>query len=310
MEPTPRDVRHSQLLTNISLGYRQDGYIAELLYPIVKVQKETAKIVTYGMDNLRIEQSLRAPGASANTVGHSVSIGDHYALEEHAYKEDIPDEVRDNAERPINADKDSTENLTDRLLVRKEKDLADIVRSPSVITQTATPTYTWDDGVNSVPFEDVKTAKTTIRSATGKEANTMMVSWDVLQELLIHPTILGRFPGADMITQQMLLDNVSRLFGLERMLVGKAQYNSATEGQTDSLTDIWTSDVIIAYIDPKPTQKSQTLGRTYQSTKAQRKALKWRDPDRSAKKDWVSVSDKYDQKTVNAACAYLLDDAI
>jgi len=307
--PQPKDVRISPLLTQTSLGYKQDGYIAEQLFPIIPVVKDSAKIASYGMDNLRIEKALRGIGAPAAEVGHSVSIGDHYNLEEFALKEEIADELRENCENPINADIDAVVNLTDKLLVAKEKAVADVVRDPAIITQTSAP-VNWSDFVNSDPFADVKLAKTTIFTATGKEANTITICWDVLQELLIHPLLLARFPGAAEVTPQMLNDSIARLFGLERMLVGKAMYNSAKEGQADVLAKIWTADVIVSYTEPNPSLKSRSLGFTYQKAGQNRQVLKWRDADPTTRKDWVSVSDKYDQKLVSASCAYLLDALI
>ena len=128
----------SPLLTDVSLAYRNENYISELLFPIVKVKKDTGQIATYGMDNLRIANSIRAQGSSTNEINHTVSIGEHYVLKEHALKELVTLEEMENADKPIQPKMDATENLVDRMLVIKEKALADTVSNTSVISQNVT----------------------------------------------------------------------------------------------------------------------------------------------------------------------------
>jgi hypothetical protein len=305
----PKDVFVSQILTKVSLGYSNEEYVADQIFPPVPVQKDTAKIATYGMENLRIEKSLRAPGAPANTVAHTVSVGDHYVLQERAYKERVTDEERENQDAPINADIDATENLTEKLKVLKEKLVADTIRDPSIITQTAGPSVAWSTLATSDPFADVKVAKEAVRTGSGKKANAMIIGEDVLATLLVHPKVVARFPGAAAISEQMLRDNIALLFGLKKLIVMSAQFNSAPEGQADDLSDIFEKDCVVAFIEQKPRLKSRSLGFDYRNPKFST-VQKWRDPDASAKTDWVSASEKNDLKVLDAKCAYLIDDAV
>jgi hypothetical protein len=281
----------------------------EKVYPTVQVKQDTGQIATYGMDNLRVEKTLRSIGAATKEVNHSVTVGDHYSLKDHALKEIVPDELVNNAEDPVKPKTDAVEAVTDMMLVAKEKAVADVVQSTSVMTRNTTLTGTdqWNDYLNSDPFGDIKTAKNSVRTYAGKKANTMIIAYDALETRLCHPDVVARFPGAPVITYDMLAQNVGRLFGISTVIVGDAQYNSADEGQTGTLGDIWSKSCIIAYIEKSPTLKSRSLGFTYQN-KAARYVDGWRDADR--KGDWVRVNDKFDQKLIDVNCGYLIYAAI
>lgn len=149
----------SKPLTNISIAYTNDTFIAEKILPVVPVVLDTAKIATYGMDNLRIEESLRAQGSGANEINHSVSIGDHYVLADHALKEMVTDEEEENADLPINPRIDATENLVGKMFLIKERELALTMENTGVITQNTTLSGTsqWSDYDNSDPLDDIST---------------------------------------------------------------------------------------------------------------------------------------------------------
>jgi hypothetical protein len=303
-------------LTNASLAYTNDMYIAEKVAPVVQVVKQAGKIYSYGMGNLRIVNSYRAVGGMPNVVETTVSSADHYALEDHVLGEFIPEEVLLNQESPINARLDVTEALTDRIWVDKEKALADVVTNTSNITQNTTLTGTdqWNDYANSDPIADMKTALAAVRAGSGKKPNTFIISWDVLNTLLFHPDIQGYFPGAPAITKEMLETSLPRIFGLPKMFVGEAQYNNSNLGGTDTLADIWTKDCLVAYVEDRPTLKSRTLANTYQRKASRRVELLPMGTGGletvQRKSDYVQVSDEYDQVLVDEKCAYLIEAAI
>ena len=299
----------SKVLTNVSLAFKNEDYIGERVFPIIQVKKDTAQIATYTMGNLRIEKTLRAIGAATKEVNHAVSIGDHYVLEDHALKELVPIELVENADDPVKPRVDATESVTDMMLVAKEKAVADVIQATGSMTRNTTLTNTdqWNDYENSDPFGDIATGKNSTRAYAGKKANTLIIAYDTLETLLNHPDVVDRFPGAPMVSYDLLAKNIGRLFGLKEMMVGEAQYNSADEGAADVLADIWTKTAVIAYIEKKGTLKSRTLGFTYQK-KAPRKVDGWKDHDR--KGDWVRVSDKFDQKAIDLNCGYLIYAAI
>lgn len=302
----------SPLLTNISLAYRNEEYIAEKILPVVPVVKDTAQIATYGMDNLRIEESLRAQGSGANEVNHTLTLGSHYILKDHALKEFVTKEEEDNADKPITPRIDATENLTDRMQVIKEKELADAMANTGVITQNVTLSGTdqWSDFTNSDPFDDIKTGMEAVRSGSGMLPNSFIMSYSVMMTLMIHPDVIARLVNVTVVTSDMVIQALKLAFpNIKNVWIGSAQYNSGVEGGTDTLADIWGKHFWIGYISERPRLKSRSFGYTYQAPGQNRqvKVLAY-DEDREGR--FVRVNDKYDQKLVDNKCMYLIKNAI
>ena len=286
----------SPLLTNISLAYRNEAYIAEILMPMVAVKKDTAQIATYWMDNLRVVEAIRAQWAKANEVNHSVSIGEHYILQDHALKEMVSKEEEDNADKPINPRIDATENLTDRMQVIKEKALSDIMNDTSIITQNVTLSWTdqWTDYDNSDPFDDIKTWIETVRTNSGKKPNTFTMGYTTMITLLNHPAVIDRIitTATTVVTPELVMEALKKAFPwIKKILVWDSQYNSGVEWETDALADIWGDNFRIGYIEQKPRLKSRSFGFTYQK-KGENRRVKVLKYDEDAEGRFVRVNDK------------------
>lgn len=302
----------SPLLTNITLAYRNEEYIAEKILPVVPVVKDTAQIATYGMDNLRIEESLRAQGSGANEVNHSVTLGDHYVLKDHALKEFVSKEEEDNADKPITPRIDATENLTDRMQVIKEKELADAMANTGVVTQNVTLSGTdqWSDFTNSDPFDDIKTGMEAVRTGSGMMPNTFVMSYAVMMTLMIHPDVIARLVNVTVVTSAMVIQALQLAFpNIKNVWVGSAQYNSGVEGGTDALADIWGKHFWVGYVSDKPRLKSRSFGFTYQAP-GQNRQVKVLAYDEDKEGRFVRINDKYDQKLVDNKCFYLIKSCI
>lgn len=302
----------SKLLTNTSIAYKNEEYINELIMPIIPVVKDTAKIATYGMDNLRIVESLRAQGSWANEVNHSVTIWDHYILQDHALKEFVTKEEIENADSPISPKIDAAENLTDRMLVIKERELAILMNDTWTITLNTTLTWThqWSDLDNSDPFGDIKTAIESVRTATWKMPNTFVMGHTVMMQILIHPHFIWRINNVTVVTFDLIKQALMLAFPwITNIYVGSAQYNSWVEGWTSALADIWWDNFWVMYIEPKPRLKSRSFGYTYQKTWENR-TIKELPYDADREWNYIRINDKYDQKLIDNKCAYLIKDVL
>jgi len=308
----------SKPLTQLSLKYTnpEAGFIHSQISPVVKVLKESGKIWTYGTEGLRLVNTIRSVGGKPNVIETTFSSADHYQLEDHVLGEYIPEEEEENADSPISSKVDSTSNLTDVLMIGKEKALADTFQSTSLITQNTTLTGTdqWNDYDNSNPLEDITTGINAVRAGSGKMPNSMIIAWDTLLKLQLHPNIIDMYPTNSVITSDMVISGLIRVFPyLKNLYVGMVQYNNSNLGAALNLTEIWTKSCIIAYIEPRPTLKSRSLSFTYQQKASRR--VEVMDKGRSLelmqrKSSYVQVSDKYDQVLVDDTCAYLVDGAI
>ncbi len=302
-----QDVVVDPALSNVSIKYTNDTFIADLLLPMLKTSKQTGKYYVYDKANLRVDKTNRAAGSAANEIDFGVSPTGTFACDDHALKGFVVDEVQDQADAALNPLIDETETVTEKLMLDRETNAAALLFSTANITQNTTLSGTnqWSDYSNSDPIGDVRTARTTIHAATFKKPNTLVLGKQVFDMLIEHPQIIERIKYSQLgvVTAELL----ARLFQVEQVIVGEAGSNTAVEGQTDSLSYIWGKYALVCYIAPQIRLKMLTLGLTF--TYSQRIVKRWRDEDREG--TYVRIgNDNYVQKLVAAACGYLIAGAI
>lgn len=303
---TQQDVVVDPALSNVSIKYSNDTFIADEVFPVVMVSKQTGKYYVYDKANLRINATLRAAGAGANEIDFGLTTAS-FSCDDHALKEFVADEIQDQADAALNPLIDATETVTEQLMLDREQALATLLSNTANITQNTTlaGTSQWSDYANSDPIGDVRTARTTVHSSTFKKPNTLIMGKQVFDMLVEHPAIIERikYSALGVVTSELL----ARVFQVEKVLVGEAGSNTAAEGQTDSLSYVWGKHAWVAFISPRVSLKMLTVGITF--TYKQRSVKRWRDEDREG--TYVRVGqDNYVQKIVAANAAYLIKNAV
>jgi len=304
--PEVSDVYVDQILTNISIQYKNSGFVADQIFPIVGVKKDSGKYFIYEKSGrFTIPKTLRAPKSESRQVDWKVSTGS-YSAEEYALNDLIDDRERDNAAEPLNLEFDTVEFLTDLILLDYEKRVVDIVTDTSQITQNVTLSGTnqWSDYANSNPIDDIETGKSTIAKAIMQDPNVLVLGREVYDKLKHHPDILDRIK----YTQKGVAtpDLLASIFDIEKVLVANSIYNTAKEGQTPSYTYLWGKNALLAYVSPTPGVRKVSLGYTFVSRKRQvRKAR-----DEKKHSTWIEVSVVQDEKLVAASCGYLIKAAV
>ncbi|KKK82878.1 hypothetical protein LCGC14_2799010, partial [marine sediment metagenome] len=189
--PDTGDVHVNALMTNVSIAYINDNYIADKVFPIVPVSKQSDIIAEFDKAYwFRDEMTERAPGTKAAESGWSVTTTATYFCVSFALRKIIPDEVRANADDVFNLDMEAVKYLTDKAFMRREKEFADTVNASGSWTSTGTINAKWSDFANSDPIDDVMTTKRTIADLIGREPNTIVCGKIVRDRLLRHPDCL------------------------------------------------------------------------------------------------------------------------
>ena len=301
-----RDVVVDPVLSNVSIKFSNAEFIADRIMPILRVKKQTGVYYTYDKSNFRRDTTLRAGGSPANEVEFGLSTSS-FVCQDHALKEFVDDLVRDQADAPLNPMIDATENLTEKMMIDREKTLALVMADTGELSKNTTLSGTdqWDDYTNSDPITDVRTARTSVHTNTFKKPNTLVLSKEVFDILADHPQIIERIKYSQLgvITEELM----ARVFQVERILVGEAGENTATEGATDVLAYIWGKHAQIVYVSPRVGIKMLTFGVTF--TYKSRQVKRWRDEDREG--TFIRVGqDNYVQTIITDLAAYLIKNAI
>jgi len=305
MNPTPRDIRIDPLLTKLSVAYKNAEYIAEQILPVLPTTKVTGMYYVYDKENLRTSQSLRGMGSPANEVGYGVSKSTPFVCLDHALKELVPNELKEQAETPMNPEVDATENVTEKLLVEREQALATYMASSSNLTNytTLSGTSQWSDYENSDPIGDIETGIESVRSKVLHAANTLVLGQQAWNKLKHHPDLIERikYGGFGKMSTQALAD----LLDLDKVIIGSAGYESAKEGQASSLSYIWGKHAWLIYVPKRPGIKEVSFGYYFQYKKS---VDKWYDQDREG--TFVRVHDFFTKEIITVDAAYLIKNAV
>lgn len=254
-QPTTNDVHVDAILTNISVAYIQDqgNFIANQVFPSVPVEKQSDKYFKYTKgDWFRDEAQLRAPSTESAGSGYSLST-DTYSTSVYAFHKDVDDQVRANADNPLNPDRDATTFVTQRMLLRQEIDWNTNYFTTGIWdTDVAggSDFTVWSNYTSSDPIEDIETGKSTMLTNTGFMPNTLVLGYDVFRQLRHHPDIVDRikYTSSEVPAEGIL----SRLFGVDRVLVTRGIKNSGAEGAADSFAQIHGKNAALYYVAPSP----------------------------------------------------------
>ena len=282
--PGRGDVHVNRPLTNISVAFmqRMENFIAARVFPNIPVEKKSDQYFTYDRGEFnRDEMQERGPGAPSAGGDYTISTDD-YAARVYAYHRDIADQLRGNQDEPLNLDREATEFITLKGLIKRERLWVDSFFKGAVWTfdmdggattsSSFNPTTTandlmyWSDSA-STPIEDIRLIKRYILESTGFMPNTLVLGRPVFDALLDHSDIVGRLDrGQTSGPVVVMRENLAALFELEQVLVMDAIHNTADEGLTASHSFIGGKHALLCYAAPSPGIMTPSAGYTFSWT--------------------------------------------
>lgn len=267
-QPDVGDVHVNSLLTGVSVAYynEQQGYIADKIFPIVYVPKQSDIVPKYTRGFFFADEGnamLRAPGTIAVRTGFEVSTT-FFKAQNWAVGFPIPDELRSNQDNPFDMDRDGTVLVNELIQIRRERAWVTDFMTTGVWGTDTTVGTKWND-VTSDPLSDIRAAKRSIKNLIGREANTLVMGrivWDRLQD---HPDILDRIKGGATPGSPAMINRslVAGLLELDNIYVGDAVYRSSAEGQAVTLAPIMDDDALLLYVPPRASILTPSAGYTF-----------------------------------------------
>jgi hypothetical protein len=243
-------------LTNVSVGWPNDGLVGDVLAPAVTITKQSNKYYIYGREAWGLEPGgdLRSPGSVATEIPGLLMSTDTYFAQEHALQIPVTDEERENVDSPFTPDADGTELVTSKLMIQREINLKTLVLTaanyPAGHTTTLSGTAQWSDYVNSDPIANIKTGKRAINADIFLDPNVIVFPYQVMSQLEDHPDFIERIKYSE--RGVLTKDIIAAVIGIPNVVVPGVGYNSANPGQAVSLGYLWGKDVLMAYVPPRP----------------------------------------------------------
>jgi hypothetical protein len=308
----PRSNVHTNaILSNFALGYSQQGlWISDQASPVKMVKKESDTYYSYLLKDVITPRVnvLRANGAPANQSTWDFTTGT-YQCHEYALKDVATDRDKRNADLPINVEFDTTKYVTDQLMLAREQRVAAALFNATTYTSytdalSSTTYWSNHSASTSVPFTNVETARDSILKNSLTDMNTIIMGYEVFKSLRNHPDLIARIVSGGSRKDPALFDasDIAKAFDVEKVLVGRAIYNSANEGQTATPAYVWGKNVLFCHTKSNPGQKDITSGMTFRTQAFNMK--KWYDNDVDG--TWIQGSMIDDEVVIAAGAGYYL----
>ena len=255
-------------LTNISVAYMQDAnaFIADKVFPIVKVKRQSDVFYVYNKgDFMRDEAALRGAGTESAGGDYGVEAADPYYCRKHAFHKDVTAEERANYDEPLDADRDATDFVTQKMLIRREMEWASKFFKEGIwgkeisgaASASGNNVVYWDEPTSN-PIKDITDAGVEMASKTGYKPNTLVLSPFAFNALKNHEDVLDRvkYTQKGIVTADLL----ATLFEVDNVYVAWSVVNTAAKGKTDNVNFIMGKHALLCYSNPTPALKKPSAG--------------------------------------------------
>ncbi len=308
-----------EVLTNLFRGYmpKDNNFIHDSVLPRINVGAKDGQVINSGSTSqefLKVYHDIIIGRAKSPEINVQLTKADAWHTEKHSLKIMV---TKDDGQKFSNSDwragmRDAeimyTKMLRSAVLIGKEYALASAVFSTSNISNNTTLSGAdqWSDFVNSDPIGDNRTAKQSVRSNAHMKANTGIMGIEVFEIIQDHPQIKktnGVLPDGTVPVRSLTESEVAKAFGLDKLLVGDVQYETAIKGATSSLSEVWGKGFLCAYInpDPQPQEFQRSLGYSFVLDDAEVDTYDNEDPKYSK---FVRMEEEYDDVLLDEAAAY------
>lgn len=270
-QPTLSAVHINRPLSTLSTAFiqRPTTFVHNQAFPNVPVPHRSDLYWTYPRGYwFRTIAAKRGPGTESVGGGFDMTPA-QYIAEPWAVHMDIDDQTRANADDGIKLYEDATLWVTTQLMLRRELEFYSNYLATGVwqgyapggtpadfAPSTAGAGY-WDSATSN-PMKDIDALKAAVWGTTGYEANTLILTQNVYFALRNHPIVLDRIK----YTQRGLIttDLLATLFGVDKILVAGAVFNTSQEGQTPTIGFGASNKFLLCYAAPNPGLRMPSAG--------------------------------------------------
>lgn len=296
------------ILTNLAIKYRNSGYVAGEIFPVVPVQKRSDEFYVFEKPERFTPVDTRiSPRSEANEVEWNAST-DNYSVKDYGLKEAVSHEQEKNADTPLRPRSTTTEFLTDLILLDREIRVKNLLENK---LSSTTVTNKWD-AEGGKPLEDLKAA---INQCFIKP-NVIIIPekvWNVLKD---HSTVLERVKYGGMV--KAATEVISNILEVPKILVPTCKYNTAARGRNKAAVydGVWGDNIYMGYVTGSPALNQVSLGYVFAKTEhaannAPWVTRVWDDPARGkGGSTMIQVETSTDERIVCSDVGYALKDCL
>lgn len=262
------DIRIDTRLTNVALGYRNAEHISDVLFPKLPGPiADSGKVMVYGPNVFGYgnDRSVWADGTDDNFVDDSIS-DITYNCVQHARARIVTDTEVRNSDPPHRPFDRAAVLVRARLLLQMERDAA--TKATTAANYAAAlyldrsvldaGVWQWSDFTSgkSDPINDVIVACEAVRASIGTGPTVWAMGGSVWAKFCQHPDVIeiikygarGVKGNTSAVLTPEEVQGFFSSFGIKKVAIGKARYNTADQGQTVSTSDVWGKKCVFAHV--------------------------------------------------------------
>jgi len=253
---TPGQLFTSATMSNVSVQYKNDEYIGDVLVPIVDVAKVAGTYFKYGKgDRMTFHDDRIGSKGTPNEVSESRTT-DTYSCTPRALTNFIGSESLRQQDAPLDEMMDLTESIVDNLMLNKEMRKATLLTTSgnydAANVVTLSGSSQWNSATGGDPVAAILTAGTSLWMGNAPSDIYGWCGIEVYNVLRSHPAVLDLFKYGGQSVGLATEDMIAKFFGWKGLVVGKARRQTANEGQTPSYSRIWGKNMGVVRVARKP----------------------------------------------------------
>ena len=333
MQPLTTDVHKDTMLTEVSIGYKNPMFVADMVFPNVPVIKQSDYFYKFLKGAwFRNEAEIRGPGTKAARGGYPVSP-ETYSCQERAFAHPVPIEVVNNSDPPVRPFETGVRFATQKVMLAKEVVVAAACTTAGNWTTTDDVAAAWvatADGSGNTFIADILGGKETLRQLIGVYPNRLVMDAKTFKNVKQEYTVLERikYTGTQGAPADVTTQTLAQLFELDWVGIGGAIKSDAEEvvaGTDFNAVDIWETNAtkgaaFLYYAPPTPALDEPAAGYVFNwkgsespidaelAADIYRSVRYWWDKD--VKSYIIEASENFDAKVTCADAGVLFYDTI
>lgn len=251
------------LLTGIATRFMASlPTVGTRIAPVLNTQLHAAAYYVYDTSNfLDVPTDIRrAPSSGFKRIKSRLS-DDTYLAKDYGLEEPIDKMELAMYASIFAADRSAMERAVRVVAINHEIRVRNMARA---VAQTSAPSVKWGAASGTTIVADIEAAKNVIRSRIGIVPNLLTLPYNVYRKLVQAPELKAYYQNSDGILTKAQIEAVLEL----EIAVSGDLINTAAEGQTAVVGDIWSNEAFLSFSQPGDDIKALNFARTFNWTAA------------------------------------------
>ncbi len=296
------DLRINAYLSEVARGYRNNAFVADVLFPTIYSEKEKIDIFQFNKEAFNIYDTERAIRANSNVISPQGFSKHTATLTEHDLSYPIDYREEQEAEK-VKLQLHATNVVTNGLQLKHEKECADLAQDLSRYDSSNKKILSGKSCFNwkvSDPQGVIDDAKNAVSSKIAQDPNTMVIGEDAWRVLKRNHQLKGLISNNQ--NKLITLELLKEFFEIENIVIGKTIFADAN----GNFTRIWRDNIVLAYV-PKLGASRTEYDPSYGYTVRKKDALNVDEYNKEGNKvKYIRATDIYTPFLVGAEAGYLI----